>query len=158
MAIKIRLTQGFFATIDDDKVEIVSGEKWQVLKDKTKLYAVRKVLCKDGKRHTQRMHRLICGVSESQILVDHKDGDGLNNQTSNLRICNRIQNNRNKRTAGKSGYKGVVRNGRGWRAKIKVNGKYIELGAYATPEQAAKVYDEYALLLFGDFAVLNFQH
>lgn len=45
-----------------------------------------------------------------------------------------------------------------WRAKIKVNGKTINIGTYEFAKDAAKAYDVEALKYFGEFAYLNFPH
>jgi hypothetical protein len=59
------------------------------------MYAINKT----GKRIT--MHGFIMGKRDGLIL-DHKDGDGLNNQKSNLRFCTQSQNTQNKRSHGVS--------------------------------------------------------
>lgn len=72
----------------------------------------------DGKQY--KAHRLVfawCfGVDLGDFLVDHIDGDGLNNRLSNLRIVDGKQNNENKRMLknNTSGYMGVC-----WAKKAK---------------------------------------
>lgn len=53
-------------------------------------------------------------------------------------------------------YRGVVKQGKSWRAQISVNGVTRAIGNYPTPEEAARVYDSYAIIVYGDKARLNF--
>jgi hypothetical protein len=107
-------------------------------------------------------HRLIfCMMTGDwpQKLIDHKDRDGLNNRWANLREADRAQNqhNRGKRKDNPSGYKGVRAPKKGkWHARITVNRKSIHLGAFLSPEEAARAYDRAALRHFGEYAGLNF--
>ena len=54
-----------------------------------------------------------------------------------------------------SGFKGVSRNGRNWRALIKINGKQNYLGTFGTEINAAKAYNQAAIENFGEYACLN---
>ena len=56
-----------------------------------------------------------------------------------------------------SGFRGVTKNGSGWRAAIRKNGVIYRLGTYATPALAARQYDTYAIRLYGSSARLNFK-
>ena len=72
------------------------------------------------------MHQAVMGTFRhpKRWVVDHIDGNGLNNQRANLRRCTHGQNmlNRKKRKAGSSQYFGVSRSGNQWQARIEVNG------------------------------------
>ncbi len=121
--------------------------------------------CAKGSRSgpTLHLHRLIVACAPGQI-VDHINGDVLDNRRSNLRLCTKLQNNRNVglRADSSTGFKGVarrsdVRSGSGvYKAHIRVNGKKLHLGSFAVPEDAAAAYDAAARQAFGDFARLNF--
>jgi hypothetical protein len=94
------------------------------------------------------------------MVVDHIDGNGLNNTRANLRICTIAENVRSsrRRTDNGSGYKGVgfhKASGK-WVARIVTNGEKMYLGLYESPEQAAAVYDLAAHKYHGEFARLNF--
>ena len=89
-------------------------------------------------------------------LIDHINGDRLDNRMSNLRICSKAQNIRNskmKRT-NRCGLKGVhwhKPTGK-WRASITVDRKNISLGLYTNPEEAHAAYTAAADLMHGEFA------
>jgi hypothetical protein len=96
------------------------------------------------------------------FVVDHINGDPLDNRKSNLRVCTQAENLRNRRKRAKptsSKFKGVSRHTisrqKPWLAKIKSDGKTIYLGTFETEEQAAEAYDRAALERFGTFAHLN---
>lgn len=105
------------------------------------------------------MHRFILGVSDSKVTIDHKDGDGLNNQRDNLRIATRSQNGANRSGEGRGASKfiGVFWNKkkRYWYAQIKCNYKRIYIGSAKTENEAANLYNKKAAELFGEFATIN---
>lgn len=152
---KIPLTQGHFALIDDDDYLIVSQYKWTYDHG----YAVRKVTL--APKHYQKvlLHRFLADAQPGQI-VDHRDGNGLNNTRSNLRLCNGSQNNANRRVlrSSTSPYRGVRKSSNvdRWQASIGYNYRLIHLGSFLTQEEAARAYDAKAIELFGKFALTNF--
>ena len=87
--------------------------------------------------------------------IDHINNERGDNRIANLRDCSRTENGRNDWTHGASGFKGVSRHGSGWRARIQVNDKYLNLGTFASPEAAAQAYDEAAKRYYGEFAKTN---
>ena len=115
------------------------------------------------KRKTVYMHHQIMGKRPGEQ-IDHKDGNGLNNQRDNLRRCTQGQNFANRRRLPKSRagkFRGVYQDGphasRGqWWAQIKVDGRSRRLGTFLSPEDAARAYDAAALEAWGEFASLNF--
>jgi HNH endonuclease len=75
--------------------------------------------------------------------VDHINGDTLDNRRSNLRVCDNSanQHNRGLQRNNRSGVKGVRRLGRKkkpWVASIRIRGRNIYLGTFATIEQAER--------------------
>lgn len=154
---EIPLTKGKVALVDDEDHEWLSAWKWQALVVKTKRYAFR-TYKQEGRTRTVYMHRAIAADIRGE--VDHVDGDGLNNQRANLRPASDSQQRQNarRRSDNTSGFKGVTRRSgvRPWSARIKRDGICRHLGAFTTPEEAARAYDRAALELFGEFARLNF--
>ena len=155
---RIPLTQGKVALVDDDFYEYLNQFKWCVKKNRDTFYAIRHVM-KKGNTKRIWMHREILNSPEG-MLTDHRDGDGLNNQRSNLRVCSHVQNNRNRRMRldNSSGYKGVQwrKDREKWRAIIKVGQKLKHIGNFTSKIEAAKAYDKAAKKYFGKFAKLNF--
>lgn len=102
------------------------------------------------------LHRLITGAEAGQV-VDHISGDPLDNTVNNLRVCTQSENakNQSKRRANNSGYKGVTKEKRLYRARIKVNYAQVELGRFTSAIKAARAYNEAAIKYHGEFARLN---
>ena len=111
-----------------------------------------------------RVHRLIYilhhGCIPKGSLIDHIDGDKLNNKIENLRLTDHKGNARNARkwkSPTSSKFKGVSWyrwNGK-WKASIRENGTTKHLGYFSRELAAAKAYDEAAIRLYKEFAVLN---
>jgi hypothetical protein len=90
-------------------------------------------------------------------IVDHKDGNGLNNCRDNLRVCTRRQNQANRRSRrGVSRFVGVYPHKDKWIAEITSHGRHFYLGYFDDEVQAAKARDRKAWELHGEFAYLNF--
>lgn len=94
--------------------------------------------------------------------LDHRNGDGLDNTWSNIRLASHAENgrHRNGRRAGNtSGYSGVSfhRGAKRWRARLMVNGREVQVGYFDDPVTAAKARDDAARRLHGEFAHLNFR-
>lgn len=117
---------------------------------------------KGGLKESKPLTHLIMNPPRGMV-VDHINGNTLDNRRCNLRVCTHAENARNntliKTTT--TGYKGVhcaKANGskKPWRSRIKYNYKEIQLGTFDTKQEAAEAYDIAALKYFGEFAKLNF--
>jgi len=133
----ISLTENKIAFVDDEDFEWLNKFKWHILTGRGKIYAA------TGKS-SKLMHRLILGDIPNGFEVDHIDGDGLNNQRSNLRIISHRANmqnlqNKNKMT---SRFPGVSWNKRHlqWYSQIQINGERIFLGHFKIEEDAFHAY------------------
>lgn len=152
----IPLTKGMFAKVDDADFDKVNCCKWGAQRGKRTWYA---------QRNSQiyklyLMHRLILEITDSSISVDHINGDGTDNQRSNLRIVTNTQNQHNarKRLGCTSVYKGVssaIANGYQWSAKIRIEKRLDHIGYFANEADAAQAYNNRAFLQFGEYARLN---
>lgn len=154
MTKRIPLTKGQFTIVDDEDYEFLSQWDWFAHAGRNSYYAYRGV----GESHVI-MHRVILNVTDKDLVVDHIDGDGLNNQKSNLRTCTKNENTRNsvKRKDNTSGYKGVSwhKQSRKWVVNIQHNNQCWSK-SFSNIIEAARAYDEKARELFGEFARLNF--
>jgi hypothetical protein len=151
--LRIPLTRGLFALVDESDYELLCIHRWAASGSfRSGIYAVR-----HERSSAIIMHREIMGASAVDV-VDHRNGDKLDNRRSNLRVCTQAENVRNRRrVVAASGFKGVYRStsGKSWEAGIKVNRKHLHLGTFPTPEEAAGAYDLAALAHFGEFAATN---
>ena len=153
---RIKLTHGKYAIVDVEDYEKLAQEDWHLWESGSyNQYAIR---YEEGK--SLKMHRVIMNAPAG-FVVDHKNGEGLDNRKTNLRITTQAQNQYNrKKYKGKttSQYKGVHRkhDRKKYIAKIRCNGKRIFLGYFDNEIDAAKAYDAAARLHHGEFAVLNF--
>lgn len=88
------------------------------------------------------------------FVIDHINGNSLDNRRVNLRPATPRQNtwnSRKKSNGVESRFKGVSRNGTGWTARIRVHGKTKCLGTFESPEMAAIAYERAAADLQGEF-------
>lgn len=146
-AVEIPLTRGQVTVVDAADLPLVEGRKWQAhsRRDRRGFYAV-------GSNGV-RLHRLLLGVTDSRI-VDHIDGDGLNNRRSNLRAGTQSQNCVNRKRTPGPHPRGVTPAKRKWKAYIKYRGKIRHIGLYNTPEEAHAAYLKAARELHGDWMPL----
>jgi len=164
----ISLSRGMVTQVDDADFDWLNQWKWNAQRSKRTWHAERKD-SSSGKERTVLMHRLILNA-RAGMQVDHRDGDGLNNQRFNLREATQTQNARNqtrKMVGATSKYKGVHwhKNHNRWSACIAIGPdwiasrrglKQVTLGDFSTEEAAARAYDAAAKEHFGEFAHLNF--
>ena len=153
MTKRIPLTRGQFAIVDDDDFELLSRNKWCCTLIHKNLYVMRREMGK-----IIYMHRVIMNPLPGMV-VDHIDGNSLNNTRSNLRICLQRDNAKNVSTQSNntSGYKGVHwrRDRKTWKVEICANGKRVYIGSFHDLQSAVLAYNDAALKYHGEFARLN---
>ena len=156
---EIQLTQGKVALVDDEDYDKLMEYKWCANKIGNTFYAVSRIKI-DGRWATLYMHKFIIGDHLSKTMVDHRDGNGLNNQRYNLRPASKSENaiNSVKRKNCSSKYRGVYRDEerQKWQSYIKINGKRKHLGRFDIEEDAAIAHDVAAIKRDSEFRRLNF--
>ena len=158
---EIQLTKGQFAIIDDDDYEMISKNKWAASHGEVgKIYAVKTLNMGGGRRKRIYMHRVIMNAPLDKQ-VDHKNGNKLDNRRSNLRLCSKNENMRNRQrysrnTSGSKGVRWYGYNGHShWVARIVVNRKNIHLGYFDRKIDAVGAYNTAAIRYHKEFAVLS---
>ena len=163
MTKEILLTQNKISLLDDEDYHLISDKLWFIKESGDCYYATtddRAML--NGVRigKTISMHSLIMSCPKD-FVVDHINGNGLDNRKKNLRIITAKEN-----SARILRRKGKVKNYRGvkydldrnkWHASINNNGKVTFIGRYNTEVEAALAYDRQSLIMNRNNAILNFK-
>ena len=152
MAAVIIAIHGGEVLVDEADAHLLHGRSWFVQETSGGLkYAISKRM---------GLHRLVIGATKGQ-LVDHVNGNGLDNRRENLRLCTHTQNMQNRKpsSAGLSPFKGVSLRSeprpKPYLATIKAFGERIHLGSFETEYAAARAYDRAAIIFHGKFARTN---
>lgn len=146
---KIKLTQGKYALVDDEDFEILNQWKWHSIKNGRTFYAGRTSAKnkETKKRNGIRMHIEIIGKSPKGKEIDHKDGNGLNNQRKNLRLVSHSENmiNQRQRLNNTSGFRGVSWNTalKKWRTDVRLHTIRFFLGYFTDKLDAKQAYDKF---------------
>lgn len=153
---EIQLTQGKVALVDDEDFDRVNQFKWHAHFDGWNWYADRALPRKDGKQGHLKLHQFLL---PGRKRVDHKNGNGLDNQKHNLRPASHGQNiaNSRKMRGCLSQFKGVTWCKRNvcWAVQIVFQGKNKHVGYFSDEKVAAAAYNSEAAKLWGEFARLN---
>lgn len=149
----IKLTQNKLCLVDDEDFDILNHFKWYADNHRRKaFYAARK----GNNQISIYMHRAILNIIDKKIIVDHIDGNGLNNCKSNLRICTIAENARNRdmNKNNTSGVKGVTYDKRNcvYRPFININCKHVTLRSCKTLDEAIIIRIEAEKKYYGNFA------
>lgn len=131
-------------SIDFDKIKDYTFHR----SGKTKFYAVAL------KKNTRiPLHHFILNKPDPTLVVDHINGDSLDNRKSNLQIVTVSQNNQNrgKKEGSSSQYIGVWKHYNKWVAECS----NVKIGSFGSEVDAAKAYDMYAFIRFGSNARTN---
>ena len=133
-----------WAIVDPDDEAKVRKERWwlDIVSDQLR-YA-------NG--NNMRMHTFVMGITQAGYVIDHIDGNGLNNCKDNLRKVNASTNSLNSnRTCGKTGYRGVRKSGQRYNCRVRC---LFDIG-FQSAMEAAQHYDRIMLMLHGPLAKTN---
>jgi hypothetical protein len=144
------LTRGQLAIVDADELGFLQQWSWWAVPS-GRVHIVWYARCARGP-----MHRVLLAAPKG-LVVDHWNGDTLDNRRANLRLCTQRENTLNRQSASLSGYRGVRQaSGGRWQAIITEAGRTAHLGMFDSPIEAALVYDRRCRELHGAFALTNF--
>lgn len=159
---RINLSKTDYTLVDASDYEYLSQFKWWTFINRRNQFKYART--KINNKYVY-MHRLLLGLTDPKVPVDHINGNSLDNHRNNIRIATTQLNaaNRGKQKNNTSGYKGVFKRNESYyqlkskfRAMIRVNQKLIRLGTFDNPEDAARAYDRASREYFGEFGFLNF--
>lgn len=157
--VTIDLSQSKIAIVDLRDLHLVENQKWNLMRGKKTHYAVRRDRLDCGKVKSVFLHRLIMQPPEGMV-VDHINGDGLDNRRANLRVVTVAQNNLNSRVRSDnvSGLKGAYYDKKtgSYYSRITVNGEKIHLGTFPTAEAAALAYADASKKHHGEYGRTHF--
>jgi hypothetical protein len=151
--------KGYDALIDDEDFERVMSRSWCIHSICCgHVYfnsAIRKTERINGKKGNVQLHRFLINAPKG-LIVDHINGDTLDNRKCNLRVCGPSGNSMNRAIQGNNttGYKGVKKSTskiNPFYTQIKYKGKVIHIGMFKTAEEAYIAYQKRAKELFGEY-------
>lgn len=135
---KVYDARGNFFLIDTEDIEKIKPYYFMA----TKRYAV---TC--GK-NTVLAHRIITSCPDGMV-VDHINGNKLDNRKDNLRVCSHLENCWNRSNNISVCY---IKERNKWRATIQVNGLSKHVGYYKTKEDAIEAKKKALELSYGEFS------
>lgn len=140
---------GATVRLDEADLPLLRSKRWYVAKKLSPSGREYRYLA--TKKGRQLFHRAVL-QAPAGFVVDHIDGDGLNNTRSNLRLCSHAENMRNRRpNSGKALPKGVHQNKATFSAEIRAGAIRRRKRGFKSPEAAAECYRQWAQELHGNF-------
>ena len=148
---KIKLgTKEEYAIVDDSDFELVSKSRWY-LQAVGKHKSARADFKENGIRRKISMSRFLMNCPKGMV-VDHINGDSLDNRRKNLRICTPKENCRNIHLTKRGKMKNIYQIPSGkFRVLFQVDGKRHHFGMFETVEEAMKVHKKVRKQFFGEF-------
>jgi hypothetical protein len=156
----IQLPNGYNALVDAEVYRLANSLTWGVIHNRRRYpYAIHQIR-RMGKLLTVKLHQFIASPPNG-MLVDHINGDTLDNRARNLRLASHSENVRNsrRRNGSTSRFKGVswhAKQGH-WAARITKDRVTHALGYFEDEREAAEAYDRAAVEMHGEFAMTNQQ-
>jgi hypothetical protein len=139
----LKLTRNRYALIDTSDYLSINSHRWYASEHKVGLsnYVLCGITLQSGKRGILSIHRLLTNAPLG-LVVDHINGNGLDNRRENLRVVTHRENMQNIHTPKSSRYPGVTwdKERQKWIVHIRKNRKGFYLGRFADEEMAAKAY------------------
>lgn len=160
----IPLTRNQTTIVDEIDADLCDLRWYATIENHTTFYAGRTHRSPGHKKRYVAIHRSIMSrvmgrALLSSELVDHINGNTLDNRRSNLRLCTHAENsqNRTSRKGTRSHYKGVYfhKGSQKWRATLTHGSKVETIGFFSNQKNAALAYDWFSVRICGDFARLN---
>lgn len=141
---------GYLVEIDKADYNKIKHLAWYGQKFSNTTYVMASI---DGRN--VRLHRYILDAPQGRV-VDHINGDGLDNRRKNIRLCTQSENLRNKvnlSTINTTGHSGVYRTAEGkWCSTIILDNRTYSIGICETLEDAGIARRIGELFLYGEFA------
>lgn len=130
------------AIVDEDVYDDLAQYRWHLNPSDTKKY-----VCRSRGLQREQIHRRIMGLDRGDpLVVDHINGDTLDNRRANLRVVTPAQNAQNQGSrGGSSRHRGVTwdRSRGKWLAHAQLNGRKVTLGRFADEDEAGAVAAEW---------------
>lgn len=146
--IKLTTSNGVDFFLSEEDFDWVSGYVWREFGG----YIVR-----NENGVIVRLHREVAQCKDNKLLVDHRNGNTLDNTRGNLRVCTKSQNMMNRKVNDGVKFKGVrLIKGKGYyQVRIQYNNKPMTIGHFYSDIAGANAYNHYAKIYHGEFARLN---
>lgn len=158
--------------LDDEDAEVVQARVWGVHFFKNKIISVKRTCYVNAEygpmiKSSMFLHQIVMARARITVakglVIDHKNGNPLDNRRENLRVCTKQQNfqNQQKRTQKsdlpRCDHPGVAwhRVAKKWRASISVKSKKVSLGTFSTMEEAIVARKSAECEHYGEFAFSN---
>lgn len=149
MAKTLRTSCGKTIVVDDDVYEWAKDMNWRC-----SIGYARTSRNIDKQQVTSRLHHMIVGKPVGKMVIDHINGDRLDNRRENLRIVTQSMNRLNSKidarnTTGLTGVSYDAKKSK-YRATINYKHQALWLGYYDTKEEAADIRAKVEVALYGE--------
>ena len=152
---EIKLKNGETTIVDDDDFDYLSKHKWYLSKHGYAIGCEKR----NNIKSFAKIHRIIMGINDPSIKIDHVNGNKLDNRKNNLRIASNSQNVHNsaKRKNTSNSFKGVnyVHRIKLWQSRCRMNNCDYFLGHFSSEIAAAYAYNKKAIEL-SEYSRINY--
>ena len=143
--------------VDPSEYQKLLAHRWSCALKRGKPYLYRKGKVTEGDRAKKTIQFTYAVLDIKKLpkgkVIDHINGDTLDNRKENLRICSIQQNSYNSNYTNK-GHRGVHwdKENKKWKAAIRNGGKNLNLGRFSDQKEAIDVYKTKSVELRGEFS------